>query len=75
MDFDRYSGWHSRRSRYDNYEEDDEDEEDGDGDSEVGMEEVIDEELSLEHWADGQGRKLSLSKIHLDECEVLGADR
>jgi hypothetical protein len=72
MDYDPYR----RRSSYG--WSDNEDEEDGDADagddSEVEMEAVCDESLSLDHWLDPQGNPQPFGEIHLDDNEILTSD-
>jgi hypothetical protein len=78
LDFDPWSrrssrsGWH-----YDEYEEDEEDEEDeerGGDDSGVDIGEVYEEELTLNHWLDPQGRPQPFGEIHLEEDEILSPE-
>ncbi len=79
VDYDTwgYDRYRSRRSYSwgDDEEDSEEDSEANDSDSGAGMGEVFDEELSLEHWVDAQGRKQRLGKMHLESEEVLGLDK
>ena len=75
LDYDPYRGRRSHRWSYD--EDQDDDEEEGDDDSDdsgVEMEEVYENERSLEHWLDTRGRKQAFGKMHLEEGEILGLD-
>jgi len=70
MDYDPYDrrrsyGW----SDYDDDEDDDDD--DNADDSQVEMEEVVEEEISLDHWLDPQGKKQDFGEIHLEDTEIL----
>jgi 2OG-Fe(II) oxygenase superfamily len=67
-----FGGYGSRRSSRWSYDED-EDEDYGD-DSGVEMGEVYDEELSLDHWLDPQGRKQPFGEIQLEENEILSQE-
>ena len=71
-----YDTWQPRGySRRYSYYEDDEDEDDDDNDddsSDTDIGEVYEEELSLEHWLDPQGRKRDFGEIHIEEQEILG---
>ena len=70
MDHDPYRRRNSYRWSYD-----DDDEEDFDSDdSGVDMGEVYEQEMSLEHWLDPQGRKQAFGTMHLEESEILGLD-
>ena len=71
MDHDPYRRRNSFRWSYDD------DEEEGDFDSDdsgVGIGEVYEQEISLEHWLDPQGRKQVFGTMHLEESEILGLD-
>jgi predicted 2-oxoglutarate/Fe(II)-dependent dioxygenase YbiX len=70
MDHDPYRRRNSYRWSYDDDEEEDFDSDD----SGVGMGEVYEQELSLEHWLDPQGRKQAFGTMHLEESEILGLD-
>ncbi len=70
-----YDTWqppgYSRRYSYYG-DDDDEDDDDDDDSSDTDMGEVYEEELSLEHWLDPQGRKRDFGEIHIEEQEILG---
>jgi hypothetical protein len=71
LDVDPYR---SRRSYgWSDYEDKDEEDEEDDG-SGAEMGEVYDEERSLNHWLDPQGRKQPFGEIHLDENEILSEE-
>jgi hypothetical protein len=63
--------WGERWSRHDDL---DEDEDEGSGDFNLGadMGEVFEEEWTLDHWLDPQGRKQPFGEMHLEESEILG---
>lgn len=72
------SPWDRRRSRW-SYEDDDEgyeddDENDSGDDTDGEFEEIFEEELTLEHWIDLEGREHSLGTIHFEENEILGLE-
>jgi len=79
VDYDTWDGGYSRRRSYDwSYDEDAEDEfDDGfgeSGDSDADMGEVYDEEWSLDHWLDLDGRKQPFGHVHLGENEILNRE-
>jgi hypothetical protein len=65
--FDRYR---SRRSYRWSYDED----EDADDSDAAQMGEVYEEELSLDHWLDPQGRKQPFGEMHLEAMEILSQE-
>jgi hypothetical protein len=67
MPYEPYHGWGRRRRSY----YDDQAENGGCDNSQVEMEEVYEEKLSLDHWLDLHGRKLEFGKIHLEDAEIL----
>jgi hypothetical protein len=71
-DCDDRWGRGSHRWSYGDYDED-EDAEDGD-DSGSEMGEVYEEELSLDHWLDPQGRKQPFGVMHLNDDELLNPE-
>lgn len=74
LDFDPYARRRSYRwSSYDDDEDEDEEDAEGAGD-EADMGEVYEEEVSLEHWLDPQGKKQPFGKMHIDPEEILGLD-
>ena len=65
-----YSRYRSRRGHW--YDEDEEDDDEYDENaSEYEMGEIFDESLSINHWSDGQGNKVGLGEIRLDEDEIV----
>lgn len=75
--FDNGNSWGRGRSSwsYDDDDEDDEDDEDDDiDDSDAEFEEIVEEELTLKHWLDAEGREQSFGTIHFDDNEVLGME-
>jgi hypothetical protein len=72
--FDYGDSWDRRRSRwsYDDYEESDEDDSGEDADAE--FEEIFEQELTLEHWLDPEGRDQSFGTIHFEDREILGLE-
>jgi hypothetical protein len=69
-----YNTWQPRgySRRYSYYSSDDDDVDDDDDSSDADMGEVYEEELTLEHWLDPQGRKRDFGEIHVEESEILG---
>ena len=57
---------------YDDYDEGDEDDSGDDADAE--FEEIFEEELTLEHWLDPEGREQSFGTIHFEDNEILGLE-
>ena len=75
--FDYEDHWGRGRSSwsYDDDDEDDEDEDDEDDDDpDAEFEEIFEEELTLEHWLDPEGRVQSFGTIHFDDNEILGLE-
>jgi hypothetical protein len=68
------SSWGRRRSRwsYDDYGDDDDENESDAPDTE--FEEIFEEELTLEHWLDPEGKEQSFGAIHFEDKEILGLD-
>ena len=62
-----------RRSRwsYDDYGDDDESES---ASPDTEFEEIFEEELTLEHWLDPEGREQSFGAMHFEDDEILGLD-
>jgi 2-oxoglutarate-Fe(II)-dependent oxygenase superfamily protein len=73
--FDYGSPWGRGRS-YSSYDDfDDEDEDDGDSDDpDAEFEEIFEQELTLEHWLDPEGREQSFGTIHFEDNEILGLE-
>jgi predicted 2-oxoglutarate/Fe(II)-dependent dioxygenase YbiX len=71
-----YDTWQPRgySRRYSYYGADDDEDDDDDDSSDTDMGEVYEEELSLEHWLDPQGRKRDFGQIHVEESEILGIE-
>ena len=69
VDYDSWAvrQYHSRRSY--RWSDHDDDEEAGPDDVEMG--EVYEEERSLDHWVDPDGRKQPFGQMHLEESELL----
>ena len=65
--FDSYRS--RRRRRWSGDEEDDEDDDSDASGAEMG--EVYEEELTLDHWFDPQGRKQPFGEMRLEESEIL----
>jgi predicted 2-oxoglutarate/Fe(II)-dependent dioxygenase YbiX len=74
LDYDPYRSRRSHRWSYDDDQDDDDEGDDDSEDSGVEMEEVYENERSLEHWLDTRGRKQAFGKMHLEEGEILGLD-
>jgi hypothetical protein len=78
VDYDTlgYDPYRSRSSWGWSYDEDEDDEEDDEGGDDSGAEmgEVYEEELSLDHWLDPQGRKQPFGEMHLEEEEILSQE-
>lgn len=75
--FDYGDSWGRQRSywSHDDYDEGDEnDENDSGDDSDSEFEEIFEEELTLEHWLDSEGREQSFGTIHFEDKEVLGLE-
>ena len=70
LDFDPYR---SRRSYRWSYDEDEEEDDDSD-DSGAEMGEIYDEDRSLDHWLDPQGRKQPFGEMHLEGEEILSQE-
>ncbi|HUY31156.1 MAG TPA: 2OG-Fe(II) oxygenase [Pirellulales bacterium] len=72
-----YSTWdpgeHRGRRSYRWSRDEDADDENSD-DSGVGMGEVYEEELSLDHWVDPHGNKQPFGEMNLDESEILSQE-
>lgn len=68
--FDRYRS--RRSSRWSDYDDDDHGEDSDESGAEMG--EVHEEERSLDHWLDPQGRKQPFGEMHLEENEILGPE-
>jgi hypothetical protein len=79
VDYDTWDGGYSRRPSYDwSFDEDDDDEFNDDygesDDLDADMGEVYDEEWSLDHWLDVDGRKQPFGRVHLGEVEILNRE-
>ncbi len=85
--FDSGSSWGRGRSyssydeydeydEYDDYDDEDEDseEDDDNDDPDAEFEEIFEEELTLEHWLDSEGREQSFGTIHFEDNEILGLE-
>jgi hypothetical protein len=72
--YDYGNRWGRQRS-YRSYDDDEEEDEDDDSDDPDGeFEEIANEELTLEHWLDPDGREQSFGTIHFDDNEILGLE-
>jgi hypothetical protein len=71
--YDYYDRWEEDYDDED-YDDDDDDEEDEDEDSEYEMVEVIDSELTAEHFSDSQGNRLNIGKMDVEEDELVFPD-
>lgn len=72
--FDDYgSSWGYGGSSWSNDDEEDEEDEDS-SNSDGEFEEIFDEEMTLEHWLDSDGREQSFGTISFENKEVLGLE-
>lgn len=72
--FDYGGPWGRRRSPWSYVDYDEGDEDDSSDDSDVDFEEIFDQELTLEHWLDPEGREQSFGTIHFEDREILGLE-
>lgn len=75
--FDYGSPW-SRGRSYSSYDDDDDEDADADDgnndDPDAEFEEIFEEELTLDHWLDPEGREQSFGTIHFDDNGILGLE-
>ncbi len=74
VDYDSWGShqYHSRHSYgWSDYDEDEENDLDDRDESSVDMGEIYEEQRTLDHWLDPDGRKQSFGEMHLEESEIL----
>src|ERR1019366_3548337 len=72
--FDYGTPWNRGRS-YSCYDDEEDEDEGGENDDpDAKFEEIFEEELTLEHWLDPEGREQSFGTIHFEDNEILGLE-
>jgi hypothetical protein len=69
-----YGYGRGRRRDWDDYDDEDEDEEEEDEEPEYAVGELIDSDLSAEHWSDSQGNRLSIGLMNVEKDELVDPD-